>query len=56
MTSSVSVVADGLHLVEPDLLAGVEDERVLREGGVNDVICRVLRLRGMDDVIFLCCS
>jgi hypothetical protein len=27
MTSSVFVVADGLHLVEPDLLAGVEDER-----------------------------
>ncbi len=27
MTSSVCVVADGLHLVEPDLLAGVEDER-----------------------------
>ncbi len=27
MTSSVRVVADGLHLMEPDLLAGVEDER-----------------------------
>jgi hypothetical protein len=27
MTSSVCVVADGLHLMEPDLLAGVEDER-----------------------------
>jgi hypothetical protein len=26
MTSSVCVVADGLHLMEPDLLAGVEDE------------------------------
>jgi hypothetical protein len=44
MTSSVCVVDDGLHLVEPDLLAGVEDERVLRGGGGgNDVICRVLR-------------
>jgi hypothetical protein len=53
MTSSVCIVADGLHLVEPDLLAGVEDERVLR--GVNDVICRVLR-RGVDDVICLLCS
>jgi hypothetical protein len=51
MTSSVCVVADGLHLVEPDLLAGVEDERVLRGEGVDDVICRVLR--GVDDVIFL---
>ena len=27
MTSSVRVVADSLHLMEPDLLAGVEDER-----------------------------
>jgi hypothetical protein len=52
MTSSVCVVADGLHLMEPDLLAGVEDERVLR--GVDDVICRMLR--GVDDVICLCCS
>ncbi len=52
MTSSVRVVADSLHLMEPDLLAGVEDERVV--GGVNDVICRVLR--GVDDVICLCCS
>ncbi len=27
MTSSFCVVADGLHLMEPDLLAGIEDER-----------------------------
>jgi hypothetical protein len=52
MTSSVCCVADGLHLVEPDLLVGVEDERVLRGG--YDVICRVLR--GGYDVICLCCS
>jgi hypothetical protein len=32
MTSSVCVVADGLHLVEPDLLAGVEDERGVERG------------------------
>jgi hypothetical protein len=54
MTSSVCCVADSLHLVEPDLLAGVEDECLLRGGGVDDVICRVLR--GVDDVICLLCS
>jgi hypothetical protein len=27
MTSSLCCIANGLHLVEPDLLAGVEDER-----------------------------
>jgi hypothetical protein len=42
MTSSVCCVADGLHLVEPDLLAGVEDERVMG-GGLDYVIYRMLR-------------
>jgi hypothetical protein len=53
MTSSVCAVADVLHLMEPDLLAGVEDEHVLR--GVDDVVCRVLR-GGEYDVICLLCS
>jgi hypothetical protein len=40
MTSSVCVVADGLHLVEPDLLAAVEDERVLRRGSMtSSAVC-----------------
>jgi hypothetical protein len=41
MTSSVCCVADGLDLLEPDLLAGVEDERVLRGVGsmTSSAVC-----------------